>query len=155
MWSFSLSPLIRCFVTQSIMYYYNHQLLTKHTEHGCCLSYNSTAGFKLQTAFWEDIFIRICLSTHRKGTFNQLNPAYSHSAHSHIYSKSAHSSVVARLSFYWSLGLHCVAKWIPLSRDPGCHNTNNKFNKHSQRPVCLFGRRHYESGFIRCTSPVK
>lgn len=69
---------------------------------------------------------------------NQLNPAYSHSAHSHIYSKATHSSVVARLSFYWSLGLHCVAKWIPLSRDPACHSTNNKSNKHRQRPVCFF-----------------
>lgn len=88
--------------------------------------------------FREDIFIRICLRTHRKGTVNQLNPAYSHSAHSHIYSKSTHSSVVARLSFYWSLGLHCVAKWIPLSRDPACHSTNNKSNKHRQRPVCFF-----------------
>lgn len=91
-------------------------------------------SFKLKTS----IFIRICLSTHREGTVNQLNPAYSHSVHSHLYSKSTHSSTVARLSFYWSLGLHCAAKWIPLSRDPACHSTNNKSNKHRQRPVCFF-----------------
>lgn len=88
--------------------------------------------------FGEDIFIRICLSTHRKGTVNHLNPAYSHSLHSHIYSKSAHSSTVPRLSFYWFLDLHCVVKWILPSRDPACHSTNNKSNKHRQRPVCFF-----------------
>lgn len=42
------------------------------------------------------------------------------------------------VSFYWSLGLHCVEKWIPPSRDPACHSSNNKSNKHGKRPVIFF-----------------
>lgn len=48
-------------------------------------------------------------------------------------------------SFLWCLGLHCVVKMI--SRDPACHSSNNKSNKHCKRLFFPFilGCRLYDS----------
>lgn len=42
----SRSLFIRCFVTQSIMYYYNHQLLTKHTDAVLLIIPAQVSGYK-------------------------------------------------------------------------------------------------------------
>lgn len=62
----SFSPLSlflfkRCFVTQSIMYYFNHQLLAKHTTHGIAVPRGNSGKFiwSFLYIFGEDVFIRI------------------------------------------------------------------------------------------------
>lgn len=98
------------------MYYYNHQLLTKHAAQGCCVAYNSSTGFKqFEVYFRENIFIRIYLNKYSKGTTNHLNPSYSNSVNSHAYSKSAQCSIGCPDSLCHFSALWVFIVWLKMN----------------------------------------